>query len=106
MMLPSPTSSSACPIVPSSPVMRAASFSRKPYARVSQSIAAAASSYARNGTMVCAIADLVRRFFPALELLAQVAQEASGERAVDEPVVVRERQVHHRPDRDHVLTEL
>ena len=43
---------------------------------------------------------------PGLEPLAQVAEEAAGERAVDQPVVVRQRQVHDRPDRDHVLAEL
>ena len=41
-----------------------------------------------------------------LEPLAQVAEEAAGVGAVDEPVVVRQRDVHHRPDRDHVLAEL
>src|SRR2546423_5016413 len=47
--------------------------------------------------------DLVRGFVPRLQLLAQVAQEAAGEGAVHEAVVVRERQVHDRADRDHVL---
>src|SRR5215470_378081 len=43
---------------------------------------------------------------PALEPFAQVAEEAAGEGAVDEPVVVRQRDVHQRPNRDHVLAEL
>src|SRR5690242_132298 len=104
-MLPSPTSSSACVTVSPS-VCRAASFSRKPNACVNHSIAAAASSYAMNGTIVCGTCALVRRLVPALELLAQVAQEAARERTVHEPVVVRERQVHDRPDRDHVFAEV
>src|SRR5687768_5956211 len=44
-------------------------------------------------------AALVVRLSPALELGAQVAQEAARERAVDEAVVVREGQVHDRADR-------
>jgi len=44
----------------------------------------------------------VGRLVPRLELLAQVTQKAASEGAVDEPVVVRERQVHDRTDRDHV----
>ena len=43
-----------------------------------------------------AFAGLVSRLVPGLEFFAQVAQEASGKRAVDEAVVVRERQVHDR----------
>src|ERR1700747_1785655 len=46
---------------------------------------------------------LVGRLVPGLEALSQVAQEAAGEGSVDEPVVVRERQVHDRADRDHIL---
>ena len=46
------------------------------------------------------------RLLPALEPLAQVAEEAAAVGAVDEPVVVGEREVHQRPDRDHVLAEL
>ena len=42
---------------------------------------------------------------PALEALAQVAEEAARVRAVDEAVVVGQRDVHHRADRDHVLAE-
>src|SRR5690242_15294456 len=49
---------------------------------------------------------LVAVFAPALQLLAQVAQEATSEGAVDQAVVVRERDVHDRADRDHVLPEL
>ena len=49
---------------------------------------------------------LVVALAPALELLAQVAQEPAGVGAVDQAVVVREREVHDRPDRDHVLAEL
>src|SRR3954451_24136199 len=93
-------------MTPSAPVIRSPSFSRKPKARVSQSIALAASSYAMNGTIVWAISASVGGLVPALEALTQVAQETSGERTVDEPVVVREREVHDRPDRDHVLAEL
>src|SRR5438477_5309856 len=48
-------------------------------------------------------ATLVGGLVPGLQLLAQVAQEAAGQGAVHETVVVRERQVHDRPDRDHVL---
>src|SRR5215211_6355280 len=59
-----------------------------------------------NGTMRWLMGALVGRLVPALELFAQVAQESSGERTVDEPVVVREREVHDRPDRDHVLALL
>src|SRR3990170_6781719 len=51
-------------------------------------------------------AALVLRLSPALELSAQVAQEAAREGAVDEAVVVGEGQVHDRADRDHVLAEL
>src|SRR5439155_24617866 len=43
---------------------------------------------------------------PALEPLAQVTEEAPRKGSVDEAVVVRERDVHQRPDRDHVLAEL
>src|SRR5438045_1355037 len=43
---------------------------------------------------------------PGLEALAEIAQEAPGQRAVDQTVVVRERQVHDRPDRDRVVAEL
>src|SRR5438128_2120398 len=43
---------------------------------------------------------------PALELLAQVAEEAARIRAVNEAVVVREGDVHDRADRYHVLAEL
>src|SRR4051812_1257115 len=46
--------------------------------------------------------SLIVRLAPLFEPLAQVAQEAARERAVDQPVVVRERQVHDRPDRDRV----
>src|SRR5689334_23276544 len=98
-------SSSACVTVSAS-MWRASRFSRKPNARVSHSIAAAASSYAMNGTMVCVMRALVRRLVPVLELVAQVAKEASGECAVDKPMVVRERQVHDRTDRDHVLAQV
>ena len=52
------------------------------------------------------LSRLVSRLVPGLELVAQVAEEASGKRAVDEAMVVRERQVHDRPDGDHVLAEL
>ena len=54
----------------------------------------------------CVGSRLVVRLVPGLELLAQVAEEAAGEGAVDEPVVVRQREVHDRPDRDHVLAQL
>src|SRR5882724_12536354 len=43
---------------------------------------------------------------PRLEPRAQVAEEASRVRAVDEAMVVRQRDVHQRADRDHVLAEL
>src|SRR5690349_12989540 len=43
---------------------------------------------------------------PGFEALAQVAEEASRVRAVDEAVVVRQRDVHQRPDRDDVLAQL
>src|SRR4029077_7114665 len=46
---------------------------------------------------------LVGGFVPGLQLLAQVAQEAAGQGAVDETVVVRQRQVHDRANRDYVL---
>src|SRR5690242_12199047 len=59
-----------------------------------------------NGTMRWPTVRLVAVFAPGLQLLAQVAQEATRERAVDEPVVVREGQVHDRANRDHVLAEL
>src|SRR5581483_6599431 len=49
---------------------------------------------------------LERRLVPRLELPAQVAQEATRVRAVDEAVVVRQRDVHDRADRDHVPAEL
>src|SRR5574337_154218 len=49
---------------------------------------------------------LVRGFVPALEPGAEVVQEEARVRAVDEAVVVRERQVHDRADRDHVVPEL
>src|SRR6059058_3928492 len=42
---------------------------------------------------------------PGFEPLAQLLEEAAGIGAVHEPVVVRERDVHQRPDRDHVLAE-
>src|SRR5206468_12543574 len=42
---------------------------------------------------------------PVLEPLAQLLQEPARVGAVDEAVVVRERDVHQRPDRDHVLAE-
>src|SRR5438876_9888565 len=42
---------------------------------------------------------------PRFEPLAELFQEATGVGAVDEPVVVRERDVHQRPDRDHILAE-
>src|SRR5437763_12512755 len=48
-------------------------------------------------------ATSVSRFVRGLELFAQVAQEAARQRTVDEPVFVRQRQVHDRPYRDHVL---
>src|SRR6478672_8254933 len=59
-----------------------------------------------NGTIRWLTVRLVAVFAPGLELLAEVAQEAARERAVDETVVVREGQVHDRADRDHVLAEL
>src|SRR6266511_3865396 len=49
---------------------------------------------------------LFGRFVPALEPLAEVTQEAAGEGAVDEPVVVGEREVHDRANRDRVLAQL
>src|SRR3569833_2997901 len=49
---------------------------------------------------------LVVRLAPALEALLQVAQEAARVRAVDEAVVVRQREVHHRADRDRVVAVL
>src|SRR5437016_14580673 len=42
---------------------------------------------------------------PGFEPLAQLLEEAAGIRAVDEPVVVGQRDVHQRPDCDHVLAE-
>src|SRR5512132_2807103 len=57
-----------------------------------------------SGFSTCA--RLILRLAPALELLAQVAEEASGERPVDQAVVVRQGEVHHRSDRNHVLAEL
>src|SRR5437763_15508750 len=48
----------------------------------------------------------VRRLVPRFELLAYVAQEPTRERAIHEPVIVREREVHDRADRDHVLAAL
>src|SRR5512141_2925814 len=50
--------------------------------------------------------SLVGAFFPGLELVAEIPEEAARQRPVDEAVVVRQRQVHDRPDRDHVLAEL
>src|SRR3954447_4809846 len=57
-----------------------------------------------NGTIRCDV-TLSPVALPALEPLAQVAQEAARVRAVDETVVVRERDVHERTDRDDVLAE-
>src|SRR6478609_4842810 len=59
-----------------------------------------------NGTMRWLTERLVLVLAPGLQLLAEVAQEATRECAVDEAVVVREGQIHDRPDRDHVLAEL
>src|SRR3954451_4851728 len=59
-----------------------------------------------NGTIRWPMSSLVAVFAPGLELLAQVAQESAGERAVHEAMVVRERQVHDRADREHVFPEL
>src|ERR671922_627313 len=49
---------------------------------------------------------LVVRLAPALQLLPEGLEEATGQRAVHEPMVVREGEVHDRADRDHVLPEL
>src|SRR4030095_16414545 len=57
-------------------------------------------------TVARVLRSLVVALAPGLETLAQVAQEPARVRAVDETVVVRERDVHDRPDRDHVLAEL
>src|SRR3954467_4673546 len=43
---------------------------------------------------------------PTLEALAQLLEEAPGVGAVDQPVVVRERDVHDRLDRDRVVAAL
>src|SRR3954452_21592703 len=43
---------------------------------------------------------------PALEALAQLLEEAPGVGAVDQPVVVRQRDVHDRLDRDRVVAAL
>ena len=48
----------------------------------------------------------VRGLVPALEALADVSEEASGEGAVDEAMVVGEGDVHDRANRDHVLPHL
>src|SRR5215211_8705001 len=94
---------SACVTVPSGSVWRSVASSRKPNARQSHPIAVSASSYASIGTIRCRVVDRsVVLLAPALEALAEIAQEAPGERAVDQAVVVRERQVHDRPDRDRV----
>src|SRR5205085_9823774 len=67
-----------------------------------------ASRYGTNPRFrTCArITRLVGGFVPSLQLLAQVVEEATGEGAVDETVVVRQRQVHDRPDRYHVLAAI
>src|SRR5687768_8600827 len=49
---------------------------------------------------------LVPGLVPALEPVADVAQAHPGVRPVDEPVVIREREVHHGADRDDVRAEV
>src|SRR4051794_37688882 len=43
---------------------------------------------------------------PALEPLTEVLEEPACVSPVDQAVVVRERDVHQRPDRDHVVAEV
>src|SRR5262245_61238408 len=50
--------------------------------------------------------SLVSRLVPAFEAGSEIAQIHARVRAVDEAVVVRQRQVHQRPDRDDVVPEL
>src|SRR2546423_15674297 len=49
---------------------------------------------------------LVSALVEGFEVLTQLFHELRRVRAVDQPVVVREAEVHHRPDRDHVLAAL
>src|SRR5215213_5735324 len=59
-----------------------------------------------SGSFRTTVRTLVVTFAPVLELLAERGEEAAGEGTVDETVVVRERDVHDRPNPDHVLAEL
>src|ERR1041385_7204769 len=52
------------------------------------------------------MSPLVSALVEGLEVLAQLLHELRGVGAVDQPVVVREAEIHHRPDRDHVLAAL
>src|SRR6266496_1379990 len=54
----------------------------------------------------CRYPPLAALSLPRLEPLAQLLEETAGVRAVDEAMVVCERDVHQRPDRDHVVAEL
>src|SRR5438105_13203759 len=50
--------------------------------------------------------SLVGAVVEGLEVLAQLLHELRGVGSVHEPVIVGEAEVHHRPDRDHVLAAL
>src|SRR5919201_3552238 len=52
------------------------------------------------------MSSLVSAFVEGFEVLAELFHELRGVGAVDQPVVVGEAEVHHRPDRDHVLAAL
>src|SRR5712692_5215923 len=75
--------------------------SRRPHNAAPSGSFDAVATCTRSSTAALVVGLAVR-----LELLAQVAQEAARERAVDEAMVVRQCQVHDRPDRDHVLAPL